>query len=93
MVGDYRPPPDETPPSNVTTTVSSTFPAAGTANSQLSPGSGLSSAAGVLGSLWWLEMTVGVVFLSIFLKGGQQLRRNRPRAEPIRELTEMFAEP
>ncbi len=59
MVGDYRPSPDDTPPGNVTTTVSTSPPTAGSPNSQLSPGSGLSTATDVLRSLWWLEMAGG----------------------------------
>jgi len=92
MVDDYRPPPDDTPPSNVTTTVSTTSPTGGSANSQLSPGSGLAQAADVLRSLSWLEIAVGVVFLTLFLKAGRQLRRNWRRAHTGTQ-TELYAEP
>jgi len=69
MVGDYRPPADEPPASNATTTG---LPNGGT-NHQWS--SILSPAFSMLESLWWLETAVGILLLSGLL----YFRRNPRR--------------
>ncbi len=81
IIGDYRTPPDDTPPSNVTTTVPTTSPTDGLANSQLSPGSGLTPAVGVL---WSLQSSPLQTFALPPLTSPLSLRPGEPSHLPLR---------